>query len=441
MSLTIAIVGRANVGKSTLFNRIVGEQRALVHDLPGVTRDRLYATANWRVKDRLLQFTIVDTGGLELGKEETLQSYVRRQTQVAIEEADLIIAMVDGRAGLLPDDEELIRVLRKANKKIFICVNKVDANLLEDFILPFHKLGLNPVFPISAQHNRGIDALMDHVLAEYQEIGEFDTFAPNAANTPVENENLIRLAIVGRPNVGKSRLLNYLCGEERSVVSPLPGTTIDPIDTYITHEEQRYLLIDTAGIRRQAKINETLEYLSVLRSLRAVGRAQTAILVIDANEGVTHQDLRLAEQILLRGRALICFYNKCDLLQGPRPKGFPHFDFVATCAGAAKKGEGMEPLMKLVTKVMKSYQKKVTTPTLNKIMEKIVTTSKAPNPQGLALKVRYITQVGTNPPSFKVFVNNLERLPENYKKYLQNSLYEELKLVGVPLRLDFQDKD
>jgi GTP-binding protein len=213
MSLTIAIVGRANVGKSTLFNRIVGEQRALVHDLPGVTRDRLYATANWRVKDRLLQFTIVDTGGLELGKEETLQSYVRRQTQVAIEEADLIIAMVDGRAGLLPDDEELIRVLRKANKKIFICVNKVDANLLEDFILPFHKLGLNPVFPISAQHNRGIDALMDHVLAEYQEIGEFDTFAPNAANTPVENENLIRLAIVGRPNVGKSRLLNYLCGD------------------------------------------------------------------------------------------------------------------------------------------------------------------------------------------------------------------------------------
>lgn len=434
MSLTIAIVGRANVGKSTLFNRIVGEQRALVHDLPGVTRDRLYATASTRLDEGIVHFTIIDTGGLEVGKGETLSNYIGRQTQVAIEEADVIIALVDGRAGLLPDDEELIRNLRKAGKKIVLCVNKVDANVHEDFILPFHQLGLEPIFPVSAQHNRGVDDMMQYVLK-----GHCEVLAPEPSS-PVESD-VIRLAIVGRPNVGKSRLLNYLCGEERSVVSPVPGTTMDPIDSRVTHEGQNYLLIDTAGIRRQAKISETLEYLAVLRSMRAVGRAHIAILVIDATEGVTHQELRLAEQIILRGRGLICFYNKCDLITGERPSGFPHFPFVTTCAGAAKKGEGMEPLMKLVKKVMRSYQKRTTTSTLNKLVEKIVTAPGAPSSQARDLKVRYITQVGDSPPAFQIFVNNLKNLTENYKKYLQNALYEDLKLVGVPLKLEFKDKD
>lgn len=431
MSLTVAIVGRANVGKSTLFNRILGEQRALVHDMPGVTRDRLYATAHWRLDDRQLLFTLIDTGGLEPAKEESLRSYVARQTEVAIEEADVILAVVDGRAGLLGDDEELIRTLRKAGKKIVLCVNKIDANVHQEHTLPFHKLGLEPLFPVSAQHNQGIEELMQHVLANYRDL------------EPIVNEDeddsMIRLAIVGRPNVGKSRLLNYLCGEERSIVSPEPGTTLDPIDSHIVHDEQRYLLIDTAGIRRQAKINETLEYLAVLRSLRAVGRAHIAILVVDSTEGVTHQELQLAEQIILRGRGLICFYNKCDLIEGPRPKGFPHFDYVSTCCGAAKKGEGMEPLMKLVQKVMKSYRKRVSTSTLNKIMERIVMGTQPPSPHGHPLKVRYITQVGDSPPSFQVFVNNKDRLTENYKKYLKNCLYEQLRLTGVPLKLEFKE--
>jgi len=430
MSLTVVIVGRANVGKSTLFNRIVGEQRALVHDLPGVTRDRLYATATWRLPESIVEFTIIDTGGLELGEAESLNSYVSRQTQVAIEQADIIIALVDGRAGLLPTDETLIQSLRRAGKKIFLAVNKIDLNIHEDFMLPFHKLGLEPLFPISAQHNRGIEEMMTHILAVYQQM-EPKKLAPS-------EEGMIHLAIVGRPNVGKSRLLNYLCGEERSVVSDLPGTTIDPIDTGIEHEGQKYVLIDTAGIRRQAKISETLEYLAVLRSMRAVGRADVAILVIDATEGATHQELQLAEQIILRGRGLIVFYNKCDLLQGPPPKDFPHFDFVATCAGAAKQGKGMEGLMRLVKKVMLSYRKRVTTSKLNKLLQSIVTSKKAPSHQGHGLKIHYITQVGDSPPAFQIFVNNTQLVSSNYRKYLLNTLYKELRLVGVPLKLEFK---
>ncbi len=431
MSFVVAIVGRANVGKSTLFNRIVGEQRSLVHNVAGVTRDRLYSSAEWSVDGKIVDFTLVDTGGLELGKRESLRNYVTRQVDAAIDQADCIITVVDGRAGLLPEDEELIRRLRRSEKKLFLCVNKVDLNLHEDFLLPFHKLGITPIFPISAQHNRGIDELMTAVLADYMSL-----YRESDAEI---HKDLTRIAIVGRPNVGKSRLLNYLCGEERAVVSPQPGTTRDPIDTRISHQGQEYLLIDTAGIRRQAKIDETLEYLAVLRSMRAVGRSHIAILVVDATEGITHQEMRLVSQILQRGRGLICFYNKCDLLEGPAPSGVKHFPYVSTCHGAAKLGQGMEALFPLVKKVMRSYKKKVTTAKLNEMMAKITAQTPPPQAGGRPLKIRYATQTGCSPPTFQIFVNHLERLTNNYKKYLENSLYKQLKLVGVPIKLEFRE--
>ena len=435
MSFVIAIIGRPNVGKSTLFNRIVGEQRALVHNKPGVTRDRLYASSSWRVDEHRLHFTLVDTGGLEQSKGESVQSYAARQADVAIKEADAIIAVVDGRAGLLPDDEELVRVLRKSGKPIFLCVNKIDINLKADMMDPFHKLGIKQIFPVSAQHNLGVEELMYSVLQLHHKIDLSDD------DEETHDEDIIKLAIIGRPNVGKSRLLNYLAGEERSIVSDEPGTTLDPIDTHITYKEQNYLLIDTAGIRRQAKIDETLEYLAVLRSMRAVGRCDVAILVIDSTEGVTHQEQRLAEQILNRGRGLVCFYNKCDLLDNEAPEGFPHLPFVATCKGAAKLGKGMEPLMRLVAKVTKSYKRKTTTSKLNKIIEEITKKNPPPRPGGKQLKLRYITQTGIEPPQFTIFVNNLKRLSKNYEKYLRNSFYEQLKLTGVPIKIEFKESN
>jgi GTP-binding protein len=414
-----------------LFNRIVGEQRAVVHNLPGVTRDRLYASAQWRVGDRLIHFTIVDTGGLEPGAGESLNDYVARQTQIAIEESDIIIAVVDGRAGLLPADEELIRTLRKADKKLFLAINKIDVDIHDDLIGPFHKLGLQPAFPVSAQTNRGIDALMHHVLLPY---GELERELRHDSD-----QDVTRVAIIGRPNVGKSKLLNALCGKERCVVSDEPGTTIDSIDTYIHYDDRDYLLIDTAGIRRQAKIDATLEYLAVLRSMRAVGRAHIALLVIDATEGITHQELRLAEQIFLRGRGMVVFFNKCDLVEGELPKTMPHFPHVPTCGGAAKNGVGLDKLIRLVQKVMRSYTRSVSTSTLNRIVEKITMRGPTPSPGGHPLKVRYITQVGQAPPVLQIFVNRLERLTANYEKYLRNSFYEELKLSGVPLKLEFKE--
>ena len=430
MSLVVTIVGRPNVGKSTFFNRVIGETKALVHNLAGVTRDRLYGSSHWYVNDERVDFTLVDTGGLDEGKQQSLESSVEKQLQFAIEESDAIVMIVDGRDGLMPGDKELARRVRKADKRTVICVNKIDLALHEDNLLPFHELGFDHIFPVSASHDRGIDALMSTLLMPYSGLIESEQKEAN---------DIIRLAIVGKPNVGKSRLLNYLVGEERSVVSDVPGTTRDPIDSEITYKKQRYLLIDTAGIRRQAKINETLESLTVLRSMRAVGRSDIVILVVDVKEGVSHQELRLVDQVVTRGRGLICFYNKCDLIEERAPKEFPRFPFVVTCSGAAKLGLGMEDLMRNVQKVMRSYEKKTTTSKLNDIMKTITKENPPPRPKGRQLKIRYITQTDTRPPQFQIFVNHLERLTENYKKYLENALYKELRLVGTPIRLTFKE--
>lgn len=433
MALTICIIGRPNVGKSTLFNRIVGEQRALVHDLPGVTRDRLYATAWWQHDECRVNFTLIDTGGLEKHQNETINDYVHRQVEVAINQSDVIIALVDGQAGLLPEDKELIRTVRKHGKTIYLCVNKVDLNMHEDLLNPFYELGIDDIFPVSAQHNRGIDDLMDTIIAEYK--GFEDSTAQES------DDDCIRLAIVGRPNVGKSRLLNYLSGEERSIVADEPGTTRDPIDSYVTLKNQHYLLIDTAGIRRQAKINETLEYLTVLRSIRAVARSHIAILVIDATEGVSHQDLRLAEQIKLKGRGMVVFYNKCDLVEGQLPKGFPHFPHVPTCCGSAKNALGMQDLLKMVKRVHTSYFKEISTSRLNALLEQITQANPPPRPKGKQLHLRYATQVRTAPMVLNIFVNNLKRLTKNYKKYIRNQLVERLNLTGTPLRIDYRERN
>lgn len=435
----VAILGRPNVGKSTLFNRIAGRRLALVQDVPGVTRDRHYADAEWQGRP----LALVDTGGFIPENEGGLAAQVRAQAELAADEADVLLMIVDGRSGPTAADETLARALRRTGKPLLLVVNKLDSPAAaETGTADFFRLGIPDVFPVSAEHSLGVDAVLDAVLARLP--------APAAADeATLEEDAPVRLTILGRPNVGKSTLLNALVHEERVVANPEPGTTRDPIDTTLVHAGRRFVLTDTAGIRRRKAVGEAVEKLSVLAALRSMERADVAVLVLDGTEPGVDQDARLAGLVTERARALLVVVNKWDLVvKDPRTEKrtreelkwtLKFVSYAPIVFVSALTGSKVEKVLDLAAELQDAFRKRVPTPALNRLLGKLVDAHPAPIVDGRPLRLYYIAQVGTAPPAFAVTTNRPEKVPEAYKRYLANQLRDTFGL-RVPIQLFFREK-
>ncbi len=432
----VAIVGRPNVGKSTLFNRLIGERKAIVDDMPGVTRDRNYANV-----DRFdLPFILIDTGGFEPVSQDLLLQQMRTQSQLAMEEADVIIFLMDGRSGLTVADREVAAMLRRMKKPVFYVVNKVDGEKVEALASEFYALGVDRFHTISAAHNRGIGDLMDEVMA---------TFPKN--DTGEDDTDLTRIAVVGRPNVGKSSLVNRLLGFERSVANPVAGTTRDSIDTLFTCNRKRYLLIDTAGIRRKGKVSLKIETYSVVDALRSIERADVVLIVINAEEGITEQDTKIAGYAYEAGRSCLFVVNKWDAI--PKDNAttgkfvdrirtdFKYLSFAPIVFVSAKSGQRTGTIMSEVEKLMVQYTKRVSTAELNRVFKEAVESHHAPLASGRRVKFYYATQVAVKPPSFVIFTNQPEGIHFSYDRYLNNKLREAFGFSGTPIRLMYRGRE
>jgi len=429
----VAIIGRPNVGKSTLFNKILGTKTAIVDDVPGVTRDRNYADATYRERT----FRLVDTGGLDLSASDGMLALIRRQSELAIAEADVLIFLLDGRSGLTPSDHEVVRLLRGVTKPVFFAVNKIDTPKADPLIADFYQLGRDELYPVSAEHGIGVAELLDAIYPLLP--------ATDGVGALLQ---LPHIAVVGRPNVGKSTLVNALLGEERVVVSDIPGTTRDPIDSLVTHEGTRYVFTDTAGIRRRGKIDRGIEGYSVMRSLRAIGRSDVAILLLDGVEGVTEQDTKIAGAILKQGRACILLINKWDLRGGDAEarreyeldlhRRFPFLTWAPVLYGSALKPDSLRKLFPQIDDVHAMFTKRVPTGTLNAWLQEILATHPLPVRKGKPSKVTksaFVTQVATKPPVFALFVGHPQDITPSYLRYLENRLRDSYGFAGTPLRL------
>jgi len=422
---TVAIVGRPNVGKSTLFNRLLGRRQAIVHDLPGITRDRITGIAHLN-DDRPIQ--IVDTGGLVPGDDPL---GLNEQVFLAVEESDLLLFVVDGRQGLVSADEEVWSHFRRSGKPALLVVNKADTREARNRFPEFYSLGIDQQILISAEHGGGIEDLREALALTLPEIPDVPT--PDAPP----------IAIVGRPNVGKSSLLNKISGLNRALVSPIAGTTRDPVDTVITRGDKSYLLIDTAGIRRRSQVTGAPEELAVMMARRQIERAQVVVLVIDASQSVTGGDLAIAGTIWELGRAAVVAINKWDLLDDEaREKlefDFQRLDELLASPGrvnvSALSGRGVEKLWPPIDKALDSYNLKLSTGQLNRLFERFIKKVAAPSLTGSPWKLYYVTQVSSAPPTFMLFANRTLPRNHHYRRYLENRLREELGLPGVPLRL------
>jgi GTPase len=435
MVAVIAIVGRPNVGKSTLFNRITRSRDALVDDQPGVTRDRLYASVGWGKAS----FTLIDTGGFDESDEEPLLEKVRAQVLRAIEEADRIVFMVSGRDGLVPGDEELADVLRRSGKPVYLAVNKVDGPEHETLATDFYGLGLEKVHTLSAAHGYGVRALMDGIAGDLP-----------APEEQAQESDAIRVAILGRPNAGKSSLINRILGFERLVVSDLPGTTRDAIDTLCTLNNQPFLFIDTAGLKRKARVKGRIEKFSMIKALRSLDRCHIALVVLDALEGVAEQDARICGYAFERGRGIILGMNKWDLVKkdGEKRKQVDeeierqlHFvSFAPRLKLSALTGAGVHKLPGIIVDLYREFSSRVPTAALNKAIQDIVERKPPPRVGNASLKVFYATQAETKPPTFVVFVNRPEAVHFSYHRFLVNRLKETLGLQKTPIRVVFKKK-
>ncbi|KAA0895254.1 ribosome biogenesis GTPase Der [Oryzomonas rubra] len=436
MKPIVAIVGRPNVGKSTLFNRLLGHRRAIVDDLPGVTRDRNYATITRFDKP----FILIDTGGFEPVTEDRLLQQMREQSSLAMEEADVIIFMMDARSGLTPADIEVATMLRRVKKPIFYVVNKVDGEKLENESAEFYSLGIERLHTISAEHNRGVIDLMEDLLDVFPE-----------ADAGIPDDEITRIAVVGRPNVGKSSLVNRLLGFERMVANPTAGTTRDSVDTLFTCNKKNYLLIDTAGIRRKGKTTEKLEKYSVVDSLRSIERADVVLVVLDAEEGVTEQDERIAGYVHEAGRGCVFVVNKWDTLEKDNSTlgvyvdkvrtGFKYLAYAPIVFVSAKTGQRISKIMTTVDEVMGQYIHRVTTSDLNRVFSEATDAHHAPLAHGRRVKFYFATQVATRPPSFVIFTNQPDSIHFSYERYLVNRFREAFGFDGVPIRLIFRGRE
>jgi GTPase len=430
----LAIVGRPNVGKSTLFNKLLGERKAIVDDSPGITRDRNYGEAEWAGR----KFQLIDTGGLDTDAEGGLEESVQKQSRLAFREADVIVFLFDGKGGLNPLDREAVRLLRKEDKPVLFAVNKIDSRQRADNLYEFYALGIDPLFSISAEHGLGIPDLIDEVLQRF----------PSAEESEEKTEEKplpFRISVVGRPNVGKSTLINRLLGFERSVVDSLPGTTRDALDTPFKLEGEPCLLVDTAGIRRKARINDRVERFSVSHSLRSVDRGDLIIHILDGVEGVTDQDAQILSYTWQRGKALLLAVNKWDVVSktGADVESYREevyhqlsfLDFVPVTFISASTGYGVRKMLETAGGVLRAYGKKVSTSVMNQALQQIVRAHAARLAQGKPVKFYYGTQTGTRPPTFTLFVNTPQAVPESYRRYLIHRLRENLALEYAPIRI------
>ena len=432
-SPVLAIVGRPNVGKSTLFNKLLGERKAIVDDSPGVTRDRNYGEAEWAGR----KFQLIDTGGLDTDAEGGLEESIQKQSRLALREADVILFLFDGKGGLNPLDREAVGLLRKEDKPVLFAVNKIDSRQRADNLYEFYALGIDPLFSISAEHGLGISDLMDEVVQQFPNTEESDE--------KTEEKAPLRISVVGRPNVGKSTLINRLLGFERSVVDSTPGTTRDALDTPFKLEGEPCLLVDTAGIRRKARINDRLERFSVSHSLRSVDRGDLVIHILDGVEGVTDQDAQILSYACQRGKALLLAVNKWDVVSknGADVESYREevyhqlsfLDFVPVTFISASTGYGVRRMLETASGVLRAFGKKVSTSAMNQALQRIVRAHAAPLSQGKPVKFYYGTQTGTRPPTFTLFVNTPQAVPESYQRYLIHQLREHLALEYVPIRL------
>lgn len=432
----VAIVGRPNVGKSTLFNRLVGRRKAIVDDMPGVTRDRNYS----RVDRFDAPFTLIDTGGFEPVSDDRMLQQMREQSRLAMEEADVILFVMDSRQGLTAADREVAEMLRRVDKPVFFVINKVESERQEAELGEFYALGVDGLYPISAEHNRGVDDLMDEVIATF----------PRTAKEEDE-EGITRIAVVGRPNVGKSSLVNRLLGFERVVANPVPGTTRDSVDTYFTCNKKRYQLIDTAGIRRKGRISLKVEKYSAVDALRSLDRADVALIVINAEEGITEQDVRIAGYACEAGRACILVVNKWDLLKKDNSTTnkfvenlrieLKYLSYAPIVFVSALTGQRTGKILQMVDEVMEDYSKRISTSDLNRIFKEAVTSHHHPLHQAKRVKFYYATQVGTKPPNFAVFTNCPEGIQESYERYLANRFREAFGFSGTPIRFLFRGRE
>lgn len=437
MKPVIAIIGRPNVGKSTLFNRLAGGGKAIVIDEPGATRDRNYGECEWNGRP----FTLIDTGGFEPASEVEILVQMREQTKLAIEEADIILFLMDARDGLTPADQEITRMLRMVDKTVFYAVNKVDGPRHEALVAEFYRLGVERLYPLSAQHGPGLDELMDDVA-----IG-----IPPAEPVVETAGEPIRIAVIGRPNVGKSSLVNRILGYERTIANPVPGTTRDAIDTLFSRNGQDYLLIDTAGIRRKSRISLTLEKYTIVQAVKAIDRADVALILIDAKEGISEQDIKIAGLAMERGTACILVVNKWDLVEEKDNSTVGAYveeirfkakflEFAPILFISALSGQRVTKIFEIIERLYAQYTRRIDTGELNRKIREIIERNPPPGRQSRPHLFNFITQVAIKPPTFILFVREPKDIHFSYERYLVNRIRETFGFEEVPIRLFFRKK-
>ena len=433
----VAVVGRPNVGKSTFVNRIAQADEAIVHEMRGVTRDRSYHEADWNG----VEFKLVDTGGIEMGDDDAFQGSIRAQAIAGANEADVVVFLVDGKTGINADDEEVARILRKTSKPVFLVVNKMDTPNRMDETWEFYQLGLGDPWPVSSMHGHGTGDLLDAVVEELRRVD-----LPAGA----DEEPGINVAIIGRPNAGKSSLTNRLAAGERSIVSDVAGTTRDAIDTVVEHDGRRYTIVDTAGLRRKAQIDQDVEYYGFVRAMRAIDRADVALLVIDSTLGLTDQDQRVAGFAAERGCAMVIVLNKWDLVEGPEAKAeireriadrMTFVGYAPVIAISALTGKKVDRIWEAVDEVYANYTQTIPTNRLNTWLAGIRETGHTVTQGKAILRMKYVTQTGTCPPRFTFFVNRPDLVNDNFERFLENRMRESFDLVGTPIEFKFKKKD
>jgi GTP-binding protein len=452
----VAIVGRPNVGKSTLFNRLIGERLAIVEDVPGTTRDRVYGVAEWNGR----RFTVVDTGGLELEPGTDIEARVQVQARVAIEEADVILFVVDAAAGLAPLDHEVADRLRRASKPTILVVNKADNPRREHEAAEFYALGMEPTIAISAQHGRNTGDLADMIVWELPPPSEAEASVQPEPGEPTEEElaelaetevGPPRVAIVGRPNTGKSTLVNRVLGEERMIVSDVPGTTRDPVDTAVVIDDEPMILVDTAGIRRRGSIDRGIERYSVLRSMKAIDRADVAIVMTDATEGYAAQDAHVVGYVLEAGKGIVLVINKWDVVEkdGHTADAWlkalrreaPYLAWADIVFASALTGQRVERILREARRVAEERYRRVPTADLNRVVADAVRAHPPSHVRNRLPKILYATQAAVAPPTFVIFVNDPELIHFSYRRYLENRIRGEYGFLGTPIRLVFRARE